>query len=378
MKQMDTHQRFSRQNFMISVFVLIFFVSLISCGGGGGSGGDSSDAGTGTSTDSASDTGSDTTTASGSEMKRYIDQNIDLLLQVSNTTCAQDSSNISEIADSLNSVFANLFDSFNALFQGLPTSCPEVTITPTPSVLNMAGPYTIDIDYGTGCETEDGSITSGSTEFTLSNIAFNLITNSLSAKYTADFSDIAVNNETLVDGSLNGDMSGTAATETRPGNFTFNINFIDTLILNNPVSGAIRMTGENTGGQVSSTPSSVTLTFSNFTSGNQTFKGGSITLTQIDEATTKMVMTNLMTGTETLNGTLVLKTSEADQTLTIDSESAGTIGVYTFEVRGLTMDATACTCYPVSGDIVFSRNGNSGTVSFTASCDGQYQYSEAG
>ena len=230
-------------------------------------------------------------------------------------------------------------------------TCPAVVVTPplddldqVPANLNIA------INYATGCVAADGKTMSGSASISFSNLQVVndevAETDTISASsFSVVFNNVTVNGETFANGSASGSFTLQLGTDAS-----------NELVLNS--------------GQA-------TLQLTNFMLPNGDVISGTVTLNVTSPSNT-LVSINLTTP----NGNTVLSLSvvkQANGSFVVNTTTPGQARGYTIVISGLVLDSTACTSnYPIGGTITFTKAGQTATVTFDASCSGNFAYSATG
>jgi hypothetical protein len=275
--------------------------------------------------------------------------------------------------------------------------CPEITYPDIPAGGTFPNPYTIMIDYGTGCIPPGQSETySGSMSFSLSNLGVSYNNNivTISANYALTFNALTTE-ESVLDGSVSGRLSITSdlGGSTFSGNLLANFNNLSDgeETLNGTISASLTdILVDDFTNQLSGT---VAVAFSNFSDGTDTLNGSISAVLDINTVTELGTITfnyfNFTDGSETLAGTLTatmtdttttlvyaLSTSSGPINMTIEAvedDIAGTttintIGTGTYHgvsitITNVVIDDT-CSLSPVSGTIVLTDATTTATTTF--------------
>lgn len=223
-----------------------------------------------------------------------------------------------------------------ALMSSTASTCPRVISNLTGSIdlsnlVALPSPTVISLDYGTGCLASDGTTRSGKTTITLSNLRIDDATG-ISATFTMVFDQAKSNGVLLGNGTLGGSISGLSLSSTAPsGNGN--------------------------------------LSFTNFTMPNgQTFSG-TATLNMTSAEAINLAI-NVSSNTLTVN--LPLVASKVGDELILRSPSAGSVNGYAVNFNSVVYNGTVCPSRPIGGSVSFSKNGQTSTATFPASCTGTY------
>lgn len=284
---------------------------------------------------------------------------------------------------------------------------PEGLITMTPDSIdlqNLPQTITIVLDFGAGYTTGDGNLFTGNGTITISNLVFSQT--NIGADFSAVFNNIAVNGQTYLTGTVSGSLS---ITQNAQGamllsgsigfqNFQWNgeafsgsITLSSTplvLDLNNP-SGTVTVTfnsfvfGENSiSGSISVSldnlaTGSIRISFNNFTMNDFTITSGTIDAILADEDQYTIDL-NLNTSLGTMD--IAVNVTISETAVTLDTETAGTIGDYTVSINDVTIPLDWETV-PASGTMTFTdtSTGATATLTFnkTLGNDPPYDYSES-
>ena len=223
-----------------------------------------------------------------------------------------------------------------ALLSSTASTCPRVSTNITGSIdlSNLAAlpsPTMINIDYGNGCAGADGTTRSGKTTVTLSNLRVDAAAG-ISANFVIVFDQAKANGVLIGNGTLSGSLDGLSLSSTAPsGNGN--------------------------------------LSFSNFTMPNgQTFSGTAT----LNMASADAIRVGINVSSSTLTVDLPLSASQSGDAVTINSTSAGNVNGYSVVFNSVVYNGSLCPSRPIGGSVTFSKNGQTTTASFPATCSGTY------
>ena len=230
-----------------------------------------------------------------------------------------------------------LSDILTALFSSTPSTCPAVTLSPANLDLSNPPPtISFGANYPSGCRAASGATMSGSATLGVTNLNLN----GISGNFSLTLNNLLRNGVLLGNGQLTGSLSNVALDSTS-GNLT---------------SGTI------------------SIQFTNFLLSNGETFNGTLAITVVN-ATTVNVSTNMTTSNGPLNLNLQLTQNTTSGVSTVRTTSTGTIRTYSAQINNLQLNPTTCKNYPIGGSIVFTKASQTATVTFNASCDGNYTYS---
>jgi hypothetical protein len=359
------------------LLILLFVSGLCSIVGTGGGGGGSSSSSGGTTQDGSTQV----------TMEEDIEVKTDSVLDILR------SEGVTEGAD----VITSLLEDENL---------PQGLITMTPDSIDLENPpqtITIALDFGAGYTTTDGNLFTGSGLITISNIVFSQT--DIGAAFSAVFNNIAVNGQTYLTGAVSGSLSisqnaqgamvlsgsiGFQGFEWNGEAFSGSITLSSTplvLNLNNP-SGTVTVTfnsfvfGENSlSGSVSLVldnlaSQALRIVFSNFTVNDFTITSGTIDVVLADEDQWTIDL-NLNTSLGTMD--IAVNVTIGETSVTLDTETAGTLGHYTVSINDVTIPLDWETV-PASGTMTFTNTSTGVTATLTFNKilgnDPPYDYSE--
>lgn len=224
------------------------------------------------------------------------------------------------------------------------STCPVVTSDPPISNLETLPPsLTVSLNYGTGCTASDGSTMSGGVTLQLSNLSLSAASSSSPITVSGNFSlvlDKLRKNWVLLG---NGQVAGNA----------------------NLAISLSSSSGQSSG--------SLNIQLTNLVLSTGTLINGTVALT-VASNTQQNASINLSTSNGPIVLALQLTENSSNDVITVNSTSPGTVGNYSAQISNLQMNPAVCENYPVGGTISFTKSGQTSTVTFNGSCDGNYSY----
>lgn len=220
------------------------------------------------------------------------------------------------------------------------STCPSATATPPLTNLTSLPPtLTINISYGNGCTVSSSGTqvtVAGSATITLTNLV--LTDTSLAGNVTVNLNNLKINGVFVANGMVQA---------------SFNV--------------TINSTTQAYTGQIS-------LSFTSLQLPNNFGLSGTATI-NLNSTGTTSVSTNLTTSPD--NVTIKLSATvaaQADGSVLVNTTGSGnTVGGYTVQATNIRIDADTCTSGPIGGTLSFTKDGQTGTLTFNSSCS--YTYS---
>ncbi|MCF7969706.1 MAG: hypothetical protein K9L22_00880 [Methylococcaceae bacterium] len=228
---------------------------------------------------------------------------------------------------------------------GQPSTCPVVAMnfnlseaTDLESFLqNLPKPAIANISYGNGCIPVDSSDTmTGQAELRLNNLDINQMTGEIQANLDLIVNNLAKNAQIISDGKISINL-GLGAIDADTGSFS--------------------------GGG--------TIQLSNYLIPNGMRLQGAININSTDDSNMDIGI-NVSDSNNTIHAVFDLIASNLNDEMTLNTTTPGTLNQYAVVFDAIKYNTDVCEAYPIGGDMIFSANQQSWTVTFDSRCDGSY------
>ena len=279
--------------------------------------------------------------------------------------------NVDEIMAILPSL-TGFYDQLSGILDGATSDSDIITISPNDiSLFNLPSTITVDINFGSGYTLKNGSVLTGTARLVLTNV--HMGNTGMGADFSLTANHITMDGSEVLDGSSSGTLSITMSSS-GSGNLSGNIVLTGLRVNGQPLQGKINIQGTNITDLSEGLFEQITLTPQNVSYGDFTITSGSVTIQRPSAANMKVSL-DLSTSEGPIDLDLNIAYSESGGYV-ISTPSAGTVMGYGVEVYGLNYNSSVCKDYPIGGTIGISKDGETGVIGFTNSCDGTYTYTE--
>lgn len=220
------------------------------------------------------------------------------------------------------------------------STCPATTANPPlDSLSDIPQSLTINFNYGSSCRLDAQTTMGGSGSFGLTNLVLAEDLSVIKGNLSATLNNISLNGQTVASGNISAAVNLSA----------------------NPSTGSIA-------GTINTTLTNLYLPGGMGGSGTV-----NITLQSAGSALLAVNLNSLPDNTPiTANLSIVPQPSGA---IVVNSTGANnTVGAYSLAISNLLFNTATCEQYPVGGQIQFSKDSQTGTLTFNGACDGNYTY----
>jgi hypothetical protein len=227
--------------------------------------------------------------------------------------------------------------------QGLadPTStCPAATSNPPIDTLTSIPPsLTINFNYGNGCRLDANTTMAGSGSLSITNLVVAEDLSVIRGNLGATLNNIRLNGQTVASGSI---------------------------------GAAINLAADMSTGAVTGT---VDATLTNLSLPGGTGGSGTVNVT-LQSSGSALLAVNLRTLPDNtpIVANLSIVPQASGQVVVNTTGSANSVGTYALALTNLTFNPSVCEEYPVGGQVKFIKGGQTGTITFSGACNGNYSY----